>query len=88
MRKDIVERYVKLLKESLGDDEAFMPVYNSMTSDKEVQQPEAVGIGCGFVATMPVSTTKKTAFERILRRHKNLKKFTSKQRAIGNRSAA
>ena len=88
MRKDIVERYVKLLQEALGDDEAFMAVYKSMISDKDVQQPEAVGIGSGFVATMAASTPKKTAFERILRRHKNLKKFTSKQKAMGNRSAA
>lgn len=88
MKTEIVDQYVAVLERTVGDRDAFMTAYNRMTNDPEVQQPEAVGIGSKFVSKMSLSTTKKLAFERILRRHKNLSNFKAKQEAIGGRSAA
>jgi hypothetical protein len=88
MDTKIVKRYLDKLGQFLGNNEEFMAVYNQMIKDPEVQHPEALGIGSEFVAPMPISTTKKVAFERILRRHKNLTTFKSKQNAISGRSAA
>ncbi len=88
MDRTVVQSYLAELVASLGDDDAFMKVFNRLQDDKAVHQAEAVGIGCEFVAPMAASTTKSKVLERILKRHKNLVSFKRRQKAVGGRSAA
>lgn len=88
MDRTVVQSYLAELVVSLGDDDAFMKVFNQLNDDKAVRQVEAVGIGCEFVAPMAASTTKAKVLERILKRHKNLVSFKRRQKAVGGRSAA
>lgn len=88
MNEAIVRDYLVKLEAALGDDKAFIRLFEAMTGDPEVRQTEALGIVAGFVSPMAASTTKAAAFERILRRHKNIVGFDRKQRAVRGRSAA
>jgi hypothetical protein len=84
----LVASYVAKLNQALGDDRAFMTMYNLMINDVKVHHEEAVAIASGFVAPTAMSTTRAKALERILRRHQNLASFKLKQRAMAGRSAA
>lgn len=88
MNQTLVDSYVAQLVASLGNDEAFLDVFRTLQLDKAVRQIEAVAIGSEFVAPMATSTTRVSALERILKRHKSLVSFKQKQRAVGGRSAA
>jgi hypothetical protein len=84
----VVASYVAKLNETLGDDRAFMMIFNLLINDEKVRHDEAVAIASGFVAPTAMSTTRAKALERILRRHQNLASFKLKQRAMAGRSAA
>jgi hypothetical protein len=88
MNDQLVSEYLKRLEAALGQDEPFSAVFSELQKDVSVTQVEAVAIGSKFVSPMAASTSKAKAFERILKRHKNLMTFKLKQRAIGGRSAA
>jgi len=88
MNEKVVADYLARLEASLGDESAFMSVFDEMKSDSEVRQVEAVGLVSRFVSPMAASTSKSKAFERILRRHQNIISFDRKQRAGRGRSAA
>lgn len=88
MNDQLVSDYLSKLETALGDDERFSAIFGELQSDSSVTQADAVAIGSKFVAPMAASTSKTKAFERILKRHKNLMAFKLKQRAIGGRSAA
>jgi hypothetical protein len=88
MNEKVVTAYLAKLEASLGDDDAFMRVFDTLRADPEVRQVEAVGLAGRFVSPMAASTSKAKAFERILRRHQNIISFDRKQRAVRGRSAA
>ena len=88
MDQTVVSLYISLLEANLGDDTAFMRVYQKLEADPAVRQVDAVAIGCKIVAPMAASTAKNRVLERILKRHKNMVSFKLKQKAVGGRSAA
>lgn len=88
INENIVSTYLIKLEAALGDDRAFLPVYEALKADPKVQQAEAVALASKFVARTPDSTARSKALERVLKRHSALASFKLKQRAMAGRSAA
>lgn len=88
INETIVSTYLTKLEAALGDDRAFLPVFEALKADPEVQQAEAVALASKFVARTPDSTARGKALERVLKRHAALASFKLKQRAMAGRSAA
>ena len=88
INEQIVSNYLARLQAALGDDRAFLPIYERLLTDPLVQQPEAVALASQFVAKTADSTARSKALERILKRHMSLASFKLKQRAMAGRSAA
>ena len=84
----LVSTYLAKLEAALGDDRAFLPVFNALKADPSVQQAEAVALASRFVATTADSTSRTRALERVWKRHSALASFKLKQRAMAGRSAA
>jgi hypothetical protein len=84
----IVVTYLAKLEAALGDDARFVPIFEALKADPQVQQIEAVAIASQFVARTPESTAKSKALEKVWRRHSALATFKLKQRAMAGRSAA
>lgn len=85
MTEDQIADYVARLELALGDDEKFLPILEELN---DAAVAELVAIASKFVAPMPASSSKKSAIERIRKRHENLTSFKRKQKAVGGRSAA
>jgi DNA repair ATPase RecN len=85
MTDDQIVAYVARLEQALGDDEKFLPILEELNN---AAVAELVAIASKFVAPMPASSSKKSAIERIRKRHENLTSFKRKQKAVGGRSAA
>jgi hypothetical protein len=88
INETIVSTYLSKLEAALGDDRAFLPVFEALKSDPEVHQAEAVALASRFVAKTPESTARSKALDRVLKRHASLASFKLKQRAMSGRSAA
>lgn len=84
----IVSSYLSKLEAALGDDRAFLPVFEALKADPEVRQEEAVALATKFVAKTAESTARAKALDRVLKRHSALASFRLKQRAMAGRSAA
>jgi hypothetical protein len=85
MTEDQISDYVARLEKALGDDEKFLPIMDELNS---AAVAELVAIASKFVSPMAASSSKKSAVERIMKRHQNLLSFKRKQKAVGGRSAA
>lgn len=84
----VVSTYLAKLEATLGDDRAFLPVFEALKADPAVQQPEAVALATKFVAKTADGTARSKALDRVLKRHAALASFKLKQRAMAGRSAA
>lgn len=84
----VVADYLAKLEAALGDDRAFVPVFEHLKADPLVQQAEAVALASRFVAKTAESTARSKALERVFKRHASLASFRLKQRAMAGRSAA
>lgn len=85
MNEDLIAAYVSRLEQALGDDERFLPIVDELSN---VAVSELVAIASKFVSPMAASSSKKSAIDRIKKRHENLMSFKRKQKAVGGRSAA
>lgn len=85
MTEEQIAAYVSRLEQALGDDERFLPILDELNT---AAVAELVAIASKFVSPMAASSSKKSAIERILKRHQNLMSFKRKQKAVGGRSAA
>lgn len=83
-----VRAYLQCLEEALGDDRKFMPLIESLKSDPDLTQADAVALASKFVAKTAASTARAKAIDRIVARHTALVSFRLKQRAMAGRSAA
>lgn len=88
INENVVLTYLSKLEAALGDDRAFLPVFEALKADQQVQQAEAVALATKFVAKTANSTPRGKALERVLKRHAALASFRLKQRAMAGRSAA
>jgi hypothetical protein len=88
INETIVSTYLTKLEAALGDDRAFLPIFEALQADREVHQAEAVALATKFVAKTADSTPRGKALERVLKRHAALASFRLKQRAMAGRSAA
>ena len=80
--------YLTKLEAALGDDTAFLPIFERLKADERVAQQEAVALATRFMARTPDSTSRTKALERVFKRHAALASFRLKQRAMAGRSAA
>ncbi|WP_072392186.1 hypothetical protein [Hyphomicrobium sp. CS1GBMeth3] len=85
MTEDQISDYVARLEQAVGDNDKFLPIIDELNS---AAVAELVAIASKFVSPMAASSTKKSAVERIMKRHQNLLSFKRKQKAVGGRSAA
>jgi hypothetical protein len=72
----LVEQYAQLLQNALGDDSAFMSIYDRLKNDKAMTQKETAALANKFNGPMAPSTPKKKAMARVLSRHRKLIEFT------------
>jgi hypothetical protein len=86
--RDLVSNYLQRLQSALGDDHAFIPIFERLNADPAIRQVEAIELASKFVAETAESTSRAKALERVLQRHRTLASFKAKQRAMGGRSAA
>ena len=68
----LVDTYLDRLEKVLGDEQQFPLVYESLTADKRVAQPEAVELASRFLAPIAKSTSRPKALRRVLYRHEKL----------------
>jgi hypothetical protein len=71
-----VEQYAQLLQNALGNDSAFMAIYNRLKNDKAMTQKQTAALANQFNGPVAPSTPKKKAMERVLSRHRKLVEFT------------
>ena len=88
MNMTLIEYYLSSLEEALGDNKAFMAIYDRLKANKDATQAEVLAIASQFMSPMPSSTSRSKALEKILARHTNLMSVKLRQRAVGGRSAA
>ena len=88
MNEALVSAYLTRLQAAVGDEQAFMPIFEELRKDKGVKQVEAVALASRFVFELTPSTPKGKALDRIRQRHKDLYLFRLKQDAMAGRSAA
>ena len=88
LNEAVVTDYLSKLEAALGDDRAFVPIFEHLKSDPQVSQAEAVALASRFVAKTAESTARSKALERVFKRHASLASFRLKQRAMAGRSAA
>jgi hypothetical protein len=88
MDETLIADYLARLQSAMGDDDAFMPIFEALKLDKGIRQPEAVELASRFTSPLAPSTPKGKALEYIRKRHKALYIFRLKQDAMGGRSAA
>ena len=88
INETIVSTYLTKLEGALGDDRAFLPIFEALKADPQVSQAEPVALASKFVAKTAESTARAEALERVLKRHAALASFRLKQRAMAGRSAA
>ncbi len=72
MDHELVEAYLAKLEKALGDEKQFPLVYEALTADKSVAQPEAVELASRFLAPIAKSTSRPKALRRVLYRHEKL----------------
>ncbi len=84
----LVDSFVARLNAALGKDVPFTEVYNALTIDPRVRQPEAALIAKKFLGTGNASVTKKEAFRQIRSHHLFLIDYQAKSRAQAGKSAA
>ena len=48
INETIVSTYLSRLEAALGDDRAFLPIYEALKADPDVQQAEAVALASKF----------------------------------------
>ena len=80
----LVDAYLDRLEEVLGDEQKFPAVYDALTADKRIAQPEAVELASRFLAPIAKSTSRPKALRRVLYRHEKL----LKSRAVSASMAA
>jgi hypothetical protein len=68
----LVDTYLGRLEEVLGDEQKFEAVYEALTADRRIAQPEAVELASRFLAPMAKSTSRPKALRRVLYRHEKL----------------
>jgi hypothetical protein len=88
INQNVVAQYLAKLEAALGDDRKFLPVFEALKLDPQVQQGEAVELASKFVAKTADSTARAKALERVLKRHAAIASFQLKKRAMAGRSAA
>lgn len=88
MDTQLVKEYAEALRNAIGDDVAFEPLFHGLVNDRRVLQQEAIEIVGRLSSPMPKSTTKKAAFERLRRRHESRVAFSKRESLMSGRSAA
>jgi hypothetical protein len=70
--RQLVETYLQKLETALGDEQTFPSIYKALTSDKRINQPEAVELASRFLAPLAKSTSRPKALRQVLYRHEKL----------------
>jgi hypothetical protein len=83
--QQLVATYLGKLEQALGDERKFPEVYDALTADKRIAQPEAVELASRFLAPIPKSTSRPKALRRVLYRHEMLLESRAKSASIGAR---
>ncbi len=85
-KEEVVERHVRRLEETLGDDPAFSAAYRGLDGDPDVGKLEIAAIAKRF--TGKPAASRSTALKKIWARHHVLTAFDAKSQSRAGRSAA
>jgi hypothetical protein len=83
---DLVAHYLRRLEKSLGDESAFLEVFNSLKKDTAIKAAEAKQLARAFAKASAKS--KDDALDRIWSRHASLIGVGARARATGGRTSA
>jgi hypothetical protein len=83
-RDDVVQRHLRRLEQTLGDDAAFTAAYKELDRDPEVGKLEIAELAKQFTQT----SAKSRALKKIWSRHHTLTTFQAKSKSRDGRSAA
>jgi len=86
MREDVVERHLRHLEQTLGNDHAFTAAYHGLERDPEVGKLEIAELARRF--TDHTAKSRPVALKRIWARHHSLMTFKAKSESRDGRSAA
>lgn len=86
--ENLIDRYVTRLERALGNDRAFLEVFNELRDDGSMLQEHVVAVANRFMGRTPASTSRPKALERIRQRHAKLMKFKSRTEGMAGKSAA
>ncbi len=75
--------YVDALEAAIGDETAFLRVFEKLKSDPDMKRPNVVAIASKVAFHMAKSTTKKLALKRIWDMHEAALTMDAKMRAVG-----
>ena len=81
----LVDTYLVRLEKVLGDEQKFPLLYEALTADRRIAQPEAVELASRFLAPVAKSTSRPKALRRVLYRHEKLIKSRAASASIAAR---
>jgi hypothetical protein len=86
MREDVVQRHLRHLEQTLGNDPAFTAAYHGLERDPQVGKLEIAELARRF--TGHAAKSRPVALKRIWARHHSLMTFKAKSESRDGRSAA
>src|SRR5262249_14950216 len=86
LRDDVVQRHLRRLEQTLGDDAAFTSAFHELDHDPEVGKLEIAELAKRFTQTG--AKTRAAALKKIWSRHHTLMTFEAKSKSRDGRSAA
>lgn len=86
--ENLIDKYVTRLERALGNERAFLEVFNELRDDETMPQERVVAVANRFMGRTPASTSRPKALERIRQRHAKLMKFKSRTEGMAGKSAA
>ena len=86
LRHDIVDKYVRQLEQTLGDEPGFAKLFSEIENNSEVGNREAEEIAKRFAGKG--AKNKPAAMKKMWSRHHNLMTFRAKSESRAGRSAA
>jgi hypothetical protein len=86
LREDVVQRHLRHLEQTLGNDPAFMAAYSEVDRDPEVGKLEIAELARRF--TKNAAKSRQAALKKIWARHHALMTFRAKSESRDGRSAA
>jgi hypothetical protein len=88
INEELVQKLLEQLKSTYKDPETFSPIYEQLTSDKNITASEMAAIATEFAYPTPSTTKRAESLKRIWLIHESYTMSAAKTRFSGGKSAA